>query len=892
MKRLAVIILVMSVIGLQLPSAMAAQVDHRAPFKREWRSAWLSTVWALDWPASRGSGEIYEKNQKTQMLKYINYYKQLNLTAFFFQVRGMCDAMYNSPYEPWSQYLTGQRGLAPTYDPLEYAVEQGHKNGLEVYAWLNPYRYSTSQDNHGTLDTDYTKTHPEWLKLCERDDSHITILEPGNPEVIDQICKVVADIVTRYDVDGIVFDDYFYQAGYKDEYDDELYATRNPLGLSRGDWRRAQVDTMIAHVNRTIKAIKPYCRFGISPAGVAASQPEVAAKYGVRPSPGYDWQYSGIYADPLSWVRDRDIDFISPQVYWPIGATEDYAQITPWWYEVTHKFGRHCYISCEIEELVGESARDIKATDTDKAEAVQNTQAAIRAQEIVDEMQINRESCLDEAPGMSFFRSSKLSARGFIKKMTDSVFCYKTLPTCPTWLVPDVSQTLVNNIRVDGDTLRWDYADHDMRYVVYALPADWRTSAPDAFTTARYMLSVSYDECYYLSKELRQADTVFAVSVLDRYGYEYAPAVQGEQTKIIDPIKLTFPADGEQILLPNRLRWQAPDVPVSGYEVQVARDSQFSDIIVHQQVTADNMSTYPYADIDGTSTLYWRVRPMAVNAVCDWSQTYSFTGKPFSITSPAANSQEVSVVPTIEWDNAGDDARYTLQVATSLNFLTIDMAFTAQTTRTSCQVPAGALKYGKTYYARVIVESEMMNIASQPVSFTTEVIEMVAPVIIAPEQGADVRAASLIVRWTETPNNGFRCELSENETFPTRNRRLRQTDVNQYECEFDELTDGVYYVRVATKISTGNDITDYSPVVSFRYTSTVGVENVTSHAYHVADGILYGIRPGERYAVYSMSGQQVAAGIATADMVTLPSELTTGIYMLVAGNDKIKIQIP
>ena len=272
-------------------------------------------------------------------------FQKAGMNAVFFQVRTMCDAFYQSSYEPWSQWMCGTRGVAPKYDPLTFAVEEAHKRGMELHAWINPYRYASGASTYGKCDNDYSKQHPDWLITCA-DGS--TILNPGMPEVKQRIVDVVMDIVNRYDVDGIVFDDYFYVQGMTDAMDQSQYTQYNPKNLSRADWRRDNVNQMVAAVHSAIKAQKPWCKFGIGPAGIAASKQSVADKYGITAISGTegDWQYDGIYSEPVAWLVAQTIDYISPQVYWTIGsARTDYSLITPWWYSVANKFGRHCYIS-------------------------------------------------------------------------------------------------------------------------------------------------------------------------------------------------------------------------------------------------------------------------------------------------------------------------------------------------------------------------------------------------------------------------------------------------------------------------------------------------------------------------------------------------------------------
>ena len=237
---------------LLLAFGLCLALSLQAQPKREFRAAWLTTVWGIDWPTSYSqSTEEGKQKQQNELRAIVDSLAEANMNAVFFQVRGFSDAMYKSQYEPWSQYLTGTRGGEPTYDPLQLLIDYAHAKGIEVHAWMNPYRYSSSDATYGkNHEKDYHNTHPEWLVKC----GALTILNPSLPEVREQICRVVADVVENYDIDGVIFDDYFHQSGYQDVYDQEQYnATGN--GLSRADWRRAQNNLMVKMVNSTIKAM-------------------------------------------------------------------------------------------------------------------------------------------------------------------------------------------------------------------------------------------------------------------------------------------------------------------------------------------------------------------------------------------------------------------------------------------------------------------------------------------------------------------------------------------------------------------------------------------------------------------------------------------------------------
>ena len=334
--------------------------------KQEFRSAWVATVWALDWPTIGAEPSV----QQAEIDRMLDSLKTANFNAVNFQVRSMCDAMYRSSYEPWSSYLTGTRGQDPGYDPLQYVVEGCHKRGMECHAWVNPYRFSTGTDWNTAKDQDLKNNG--WLISY----GTYIILDPAQQRTIDRIVNVCKEIITNYDVDGILYDDYFYPSGIPtnstaDDYDEWQ---QSGTTLSFGDWRRDNINRMVRAVYDMIQQERPEVRFGISPAGVAASSSSVASKYGVDPCPaGSDWQYNSIFSDPLAWYADKSIDYMSPQVYWHIGATADFGKITPWWGRVAEKFGRHVFISHSISDITSNATAGLLNEYVDEVELTRDT---------------------------------------------------------------------------------------------------------------------------------------------------------------------------------------------------------------------------------------------------------------------------------------------------------------------------------------------------------------------------------------------------------------------------------------------------------------------------------------------------------------------------------------
>ena len=239
--------------------------------KSEFRSAWVATVWALDWPTTGASAET----QMAELDRMLDSLANNNFNAVNFQVRSMCDAMYKSSYEPWSSYLTGTRGKDPGFDPLGYVVDGCHKRGMECHAWVNPYRFSTGANWDTELDQELKNSGH--LLSHNNGQTTTTILDPAQQWTIDRIVNVCREIITNYDVDGILYDDYFYPSGIPTNSSAGDYSEWKNSGtkLSFGDWRRDNVNRMVKAVYDMIQTVKPWVRYGISPAGVACSSSSV-----------------------------------------------------------------------------------------------------------------------------------------------------------------------------------------------------------------------------------------------------------------------------------------------------------------------------------------------------------------------------------------------------------------------------------------------------------------------------------------------------------------------------------------------------------------------------------------------------------------------------------------
>lgn len=309
--------------------------------EREFRAAWIATVANSNWPSKPG---LPVEEQKREAIKLLDLLYDHNFNAVIFQVRPQCDALYKSDLEPWSYYLTGKQGKAPDpyYDPLEFWIEEAHKRGLELHAWLNPYRAHHVTGGEVT-DVSIVKKRPDlaiWLE------AGYWWLDPAKEGTREHSLKVVMDLVSRYDLDGIHFDDYFYPYpeynNGRDFPDDESWQAYKISGgqLSRNDWRRESVNTFIKNLYKNIKAEKPYVKFGLSPFGIWRP-------YNPPSIEGFD-QYEQLYADARLWLNKGWIDYWTPQFYWPVSQLpQSYPLLLGWW-KGENKKGRHLWPGISI----------------------------------------------------------------------------------------------------------------------------------------------------------------------------------------------------------------------------------------------------------------------------------------------------------------------------------------------------------------------------------------------------------------------------------------------------------------------------------------------------------------------------------------------------------------
>jgi uncharacterized lipoprotein YddW (UPF0748 family) len=306
----------------------------------EFRAVWVASVENIDWPSSKN---LTVEQQKAEFIRLLDMHQRNGMNTVVVQVRPAADALYPSKFEPWSEYLTGKQGLAPQpyYDPLEFMISETHKRGMEFHAWLNPYRAVFNMLRSSIAPNHLTKTHPEWF-LVYGDKKYFN---PALPEVREHTAKVVKDLVSRYDLDGIHMDDYFYPyriAGR--EFPDQKDYLKYGKGMNKEDWRRSNCDSIVLLIHDIVRAVKPQVKFGISPFGVWRNKSQDAMGSDTKAG---QTNYDDLYADILLWLQKGWIDYVVPQLYWERGHNLcDYDVLLDWWNE--HSYGRHLYIGMGI----------------------------------------------------------------------------------------------------------------------------------------------------------------------------------------------------------------------------------------------------------------------------------------------------------------------------------------------------------------------------------------------------------------------------------------------------------------------------------------------------------------------------------------------------------------
>lgn len=419
------------------------------------RAVWIATVFGLDWPI----GQYNVAAQKKAYTDYLDQFKQLNINAVFVQVKGMADAFYNSPYEPWSAAITGTRGADPGYDVMKFMIDEAHARGLEFHAWMNPYRIATRASTATSYPALHSSVKPEWVVSHEK----IQIYNPALPEVRQRLADIVKDVITKYDVDGIHFDDYFYpdpsSAGQMVS-DDADYQKYGAGTGSKENFRRDNVDKAIKAVYDVIVATKPAVVFSVSPA----------------PDPNYN--LNTLFADVRKWNEQGWLDLVIPQLYQEIGNQyNDFQTRLSWWAQYKYN----------VALMVGHGY--YKFGDPTMPSAFQSTA------ELDKQIEMTRKN--QRVVGNLFYSAKYIPMNkiGITTKLADLFKDPSAIPFMGRKVAPDPAPA--TNVKVEGNTLSWSTTGN-VRSVVYYF-ADLKKEGKVVAVTDKTQLTVTAAGYYVVS---------------------------------------------------------------------------------------------------------------------------------------------------------------------------------------------------------------------------------------------------------------------------------------------------------------------------------------------------------------------------------------------------------
>jgi uncharacterized lipoprotein YddW (UPF0748 family) len=649
--------------------------------KRELRGVWIAAL-GIDWPSSQGTSPAIIQNQKNQLISIFDSQRSYGLNTFFLHMRPLCDALYKSNIEPWSHYITGTQGTPPSdpnYDPLTFAIEEAHKRGMELHAWLNPYRAESQSGSPVSANHVITK-HPEWIIKCNG--SEYRFLNPGLPEVREYDVQVVMDIVNRYDVDGIHFDDYFYPYSEYGTFNDDATFALYPNGFTdKAAWRKNNVNLLLKMINDSIKVVKPWIKFGISPSGNLSVNTE-------------------IYCDPAAWLKGSYtdtagtaysgapyIDYIMPQLYW-----SRYNGLLGSWTSPSLLNGRHLYI--------GQGAYRYSEFPAD---------------ELSWEITTNRKT--PAVRGSVYFSSKSLTNN--LGYCNDTLkYHYYTHPAITPkmeWIEGGIKKpNAPNNLRFEinistgKNEMHWDKAaptpdgDTAFAYVIYRSENNLPNieDSTNLFGLTGQTFLSSNDARYSVTK-----GNYYAVTAIDRYSNEseISNIVTLDSVSLI-PSKpnLVTPFNGSQDLgMSATLVWSVNKYG-ERYTVQAAKDSTFnSNLVLFVGEYRNNQIAF--RNIIPGQIYYWRVKAFGQVGESEYSDVHSFqSGVPLSpvLYSPPHATYNVSLTPVFKWFKTNLAASYRFQLATTVQFYDTSIVIDQTTTDTTLAVTS-PLTPNKNHFWRV-----------------------------------------------------------------------------------------------------------------------------------------------------------------------------------------------
>ncbi|PWG80769.1 glycoside hydrolase [Pararcticibacter amylolyticus] len=483
-----------------------ALLSQSLPPKRELRGVWVATVQNIDWPSKRG---LASDVQRQELIRIFDEHQKTGINAIVLQVRPVADALYAKSREPWSMFLSGKQGQPslPVYDPLEFAVGEAHKRGMELHAWFNPYRATTDTIDSNTSEQHISRTKPEWFFTY----GGKKYFNPALPEVRAYIVQVIMDVVRNYDIDGVHFDDYFYPYPVKGQIlpDSALFSKYGQGFSSVDDWRRNNVDLLIKTLSDSIHSAKRYVKFGISPFGIWRNKkddPEGSETNGLS-------GYSALYADARKWMKEGWVDYNVPQVYFPFNyAPAAYEKLVDWW--SNNAFGKHLYIGQGVYRATEdkEGWRDRK--------------------QLPEQVRYLRQN--ERVQGSVYFSSKSLTNNlaGFRDSLKNDFYKYPALQPQMIWLdaIPPLAPLeLEATASQEGVKLKWNPplpvrdGESAYGYVVYRFDKKERVD----INNPKNIIHIGFNrsETFYTDKSYGHTGKyVYLVTAIDRLKNESTPS--------------------------------------------------------------------------------------------------------------------------------------------------------------------------------------------------------------------------------------------------------------------------------------------------------------------------------------------------------------------------------
>ena len=471
--------------------------------RREMRAVWVATVNNIDW-CPKDEFEPYR--QREAMLRILDTLEVLKINALIFQIRPTSDAFYLSQHETWSRFLTGIHGVAPNpmYDPLEFVIEEAHKRNIEIHVWLNPYRVLNNEDiNLLNINHLFFKKPNIFVKYGTQ-----YYFNPAYKETREYLKNIVADIVSRYDIEAIHIDDYFYPYPIRGEEfpDNEAFKADNRGFTNKSDWRRDNVNLAIDVISKTIKEIKPWVEFGVSPFGVWRNKSRDQQGSDTKALTNYD----DLYADVLKWQKEGKIDYVMPQLYWEIGhKSANYSVLADWWNKNTY--------NCNL--YIGLFASGLGAE-----------QGVWHSNELARQMNFNRQFANIQGVGLYSAVAIMENRGGICDELKNNFFKYYALVPANNSSPKDKPQSPVNvrvvqNNQIEKTLLYWDNPPKNdvLYYVVYYFEKNAKTD----LNNPKNILKTTRDNCLDITKlSQKKAEYRFIITAVNRYKIESEPANQ------------------------------------------------------------------------------------------------------------------------------------------------------------------------------------------------------------------------------------------------------------------------------------------------------------------------------------------------------------------------------